>query len=82
MCASLCTADELCNAYRFDTTFGCILGSATQLVGANPRSNITIDVYINAILVPGMMSSLLFKDELQSLLQMSNYHSFIMGYSL
>ena len=54
MCASLCTADEMCNAYRFNAISGCILGNATQLVGVNPLSDNSIFVHINAALVPGI----------------------------
>ena len=59
MCASLCTADEMCNAYRFNNVSGCILGNATQLVGVNARSKETTQVHINAALVPGMFSVLI-----------------------
>ena len=54
MCASLCTADDMCNAYRYNKTYGCILGNASQLVGVNAGSNETTTVYINAALIPGM----------------------------
>ena len=58
MCASLCTADELCNAYRFNSISGCILGNATQLVGVSPYSQRlnknTFFVHINAALKPGI----------------------------
>ena len=54
MCASLCTADDMCNAYRYNKTYGCILGNGSQLVGVNAGSNETTTVYINAALIPGM----------------------------
>ena len=54
MCASLCTADEMCNAYRYNAISGCMLGNATQLVGATKLAQNTIYVYINAALVPGI----------------------------
>ena len=54
MCASLCTADKMCNAYNYSTASACILGNATQLVGVNPNSENTTFVFINAALVPGM----------------------------
>ena len=57
MCASLCTADEMCNAYRYNKTSGCILGNAAQLVGVNAGSDETITVHINAALVPGVSSA-------------------------
>ena len=55
MCASLCTTDELCNAYSYNETSGCFLGNATPLVGVSSLSvdKSTIFVYINAALVPG-----------------------------
>ena len=59
MCASLCTADELCNAYHFNKTSFCTLGNAAKLVGVSPASkeNEIIRVYINAALVPGKSSA-------------------------
>ena len=61
MCASLCTADEMCKAYRYNAISGCILGNATQLVGVNPltKDKETIFVYINAALDPGMNTGFL-----------------------
>ena len=59
MCASLCTADELCNAYHFNKTSFCTLGNAAKLVGVSPASKEKeiIRVYINAALVPGKSSA-------------------------
>ena len=56
MCASLCTADKMCNAYNYSKASGCIPGNATALVGVNPNSENTTFVFINAALVPGGMS--------------------------
>ena len=53
MCASLCTADNMCNAYNYSKASGCIPGNATELVGVNPNSENTTYVFINAALVPG-----------------------------
>ena len=50
----MCSADEICQAYHFHATTGCSLGKATKLVGASPSfEDATLDVYINAALVPG-----------------------------
>ena len=79
MCASLCTADEMCNAYHFNKTSSCILGNATQLVGANARSKETTQVHINAALVPGMSfafaTTQAFCKNLMQLMQVGFQHS-------
>ena len=63
MCASICTADEVCNAYHFDKASGCTLGNAAQLVGVNIASDDTTIVYINAALVPGMSSATILQQQ-------------------
>ena len=57
MCASLCTSEEMCNAYHFNKTSGCTLGNPAQLVGVNASSDETTTVHINAALVPGIPSA-------------------------
>ena len=59
MCASLCTADELCNAYHFNKTSFCTLGNAAKLVGVSPASKEKeiIRVYTIAALAPGKSSA-------------------------
>ena len=52
MCASICTADKVCQAYKF-LPRNCSLANATGLIGANPTSSKAEAVMINSGLAAG-----------------------------
>ena len=52
MCSSICTTDEVCNAYQYSPK-NCSLANATGLVGADLSSANAEVVMINAKLVAG-----------------------------
>ena len=56
MCGSMCSADKLCNAYKY-LPRNCSLANATGLIGAEASSSIAETVMINANLVAGEISA-------------------------